>query len=220
MGGVRGSPERAEPAATSPSDSPPNSARTSVRSTSEQLATRLLQGHTIEVNARFRFLPRAEDETESGSFRARSGTRGENRERREQASGNPALRGSRRASGTHRRLCLLRPSRSRARVPKCRTRRWVGGRRADSWCRNSSGRAGNPCSTDRGKGMLVFGAPALLLLLAIWATTRSSLARAAAVTATLAVGFFLFYGLGSGTSQLAWTSSTGAGPARCSRSPR
>lgn len=58
--------------------------------------------------------------------------------------------------------------------------------------------------SDRGKGMLVFGAPSLLLLIAIWATTRSALARAAAVTATLAVVFFLFYALGSGTSQLVW----------------
>jgi hypothetical protein len=57
---------------------------------------------------------------------------------------------------------------------------------------------------ERGKGMLVFGAPSLLLLLAIWATTRSSLARAAAVTTTLAVVFFLFYALGSGTSQIVW----------------
>lgn len=57
---------------------------------------------------------------------------------------------------------------------------------------------------ERGKGMLVFGAPSLLLLIAIWATTRSALARATAVTTTLAVVFFLFYALGSGTSQLVW----------------
>ena len=57
---------------------------------------------------------------------------------------------------------------------------------------------------DRGKGMLVFGAPSLLLLAAVWATTRSALVRAAAVTTTLAVVFFLFYALGSGTSQLVW----------------
>ena len=32
----------------------------------EELATRLLQGHTVEVSARVRFLPRAEDEAEAG----------------------------------------------------------------------------------------------------------------------------------------------------------
>ena len=32
----------------------------------EQLAARLLQGHTVEVSARIRFLPRAEDEGEAG----------------------------------------------------------------------------------------------------------------------------------------------------------
>ena len=32
----------------------------------QQLAERLLQGHTVEVSARIRFLPRAEDETEAG----------------------------------------------------------------------------------------------------------------------------------------------------------
>jgi hypothetical protein len=58
--------------------------------------------------------------------------------------------------------------------------------------------------SERGKGMLVFGAPSFLLLAAIWATTRSALARAVAVTTTLAVVFFLFYALGSGTSQLVW----------------
>jgi MFS family permease len=57
---------------------------------------------------------------------------------------------------------------------------------------------------DRGKGMAVFGAPSLLLLIALWATTRSALARAAAITTTLAVGFFLYYALGSGNSQLVW----------------
>jgi hypothetical protein len=57
---------------------------------------------------------------------------------------------------------------------------------------------------DRGRGMLVFGAPSLLLLVLVWATTRSSLARALSVTITLALVFFLFYALGSGTSQLVW----------------
>jgi hypothetical protein len=32
----------------------------------EQLAARLLQGHTVEVSASIRFLPRAEDEAEAG----------------------------------------------------------------------------------------------------------------------------------------------------------
>ena len=32
----------------------------------ERLATRLLQGHTVEVSASIRFLPRAEDEAEAG----------------------------------------------------------------------------------------------------------------------------------------------------------
>lgn len=32
----------------------------------EELAARLLQGHTIEVSARVRFVPRAEDEAEAG----------------------------------------------------------------------------------------------------------------------------------------------------------
>ncbi len=32
----------------------------------EALATRLLQGHTVEVNARIRFLPRTEDGAEAG----------------------------------------------------------------------------------------------------------------------------------------------------------
>ena len=43
----------------------------------EELATRLLQSHTIEVNARIRFRPRGEDEAERDhSVRVR-GTRGE-----------------------------------------------------------------------------------------------------------------------------------------------
>ena len=42
----------------------------------QQLAERLLQGHTVEVSARIRFLPRAEDEAEAGQsvrVRARRG---------------------------------------------------------------------------------------------------------------------------------------------------
>ena len=57
---------------------------------------------------------------------------------------------------------------------------------------------------DRAKGMAVFGAPSLLLLIATWATTRSALARAAAITTTIAVVFFLYYALGSGNAQLVW----------------
>jgi hypothetical protein len=57
---------------------------------------------------------------------------------------------------------------------------------------------------DRAKGIAVFGAPSLLLLIAIWAATRSALARAAAVTTTLATVFFLYYALGSGNAQMVW----------------
>jgi MFS family permease len=57
---------------------------------------------------------------------------------------------------------------------------------------------------DRAQGMAVFGTPALLLGIALWATTRSALARAAAVTTSLAIGFFLYYALGSGNAQLVW----------------
>jgi hypothetical protein len=57
---------------------------------------------------------------------------------------------------------------------------------------------------DRAKGMAVFGTPSLLLAIALWATTRSALARAAAVTTTLAIVFFLYYALGSGNAQLVW----------------
>ena len=57
---------------------------------------------------------------------------------------------------------------------------------------------------DRAKGMAVFGAPSLLLLIALWATTRSALARAVAVTTTLSIVFFLYYALGSGNAQVVW----------------
>lgn len=57
---------------------------------------------------------------------------------------------------------------------------------------------------DRGKGIAVFGTPSLLLLIAIWAATRSALVRAAAVTTSLAIVFFLYYALGSGNAQLVW----------------
>jgi len=57
---------------------------------------------------------------------------------------------------------------------------------------------------DRAKGMAVFGTPSLLLLIALWATTRSALARALAVTTMLAITFFLYYALGSGNAQLVW----------------
>lgn len=57
---------------------------------------------------------------------------------------------------------------------------------------------------ERAKGMAVFGLPSLLLGIAIWATTRSALVRAAAITTTLAIFFFLYYALGSGNSQVVW----------------
>ena len=57
---------------------------------------------------------------------------------------------------------------------------------------------------DRAKGIAVFGAPSLLLMIAIWAATRSALARAAAVTTTVATVFFLYYALGSGNAQMVW----------------
>ncbi len=57
---------------------------------------------------------------------------------------------------------------------------------------------------ERAKGMAVFGLPSLLLGIAIWATTRSALVRAAAITTTLAIVFFLYYALGSGNSQVVW----------------
>jgi hypothetical protein len=58
--------------------------------------------------------------------------------------------------------------------------------------------------SDRAKGIAVFGAPSLLLMIAIWAATRSALARAAAVTTTVAIVFFLYYALGSGNAQMVW----------------
>ncbi len=58
--------------------------------------------------------------------------------------------------------------------------------------------------SDRGRGIAVFGAPSMLLSIAIWAATRSALARAAAATTTLATVFFLYYALGSGNAQMVW----------------
>ena len=58
---------------------------------------------------------------------------------------------------------------------------------------------------ERAKGIAVFGAPSLVLLFAVWATTRSALARVAALVATIATLLFLYYALGSGVTQVAWT---------------
>lgn len=59
--------------------------------------------------------------------------------------------------------------------------------------------------TDRAKGMAVFGVPSLVLLLGVWGTTRSALVRVTALVATFAAFLFLFYALGSGVTQVAWT---------------
>jgi hypothetical protein len=56
----------------------------------------------------------------------------------------------------------------------------------------------------RGKGMLALGAPSLALLLGVWATTRSALARVTALVAFFATLCFLYYALGSGVTQVAW----------------
>jgi hypothetical protein len=66
------------------------------------------------------------------------------------------------------------------------------------------GSSWEPLLNDRAKGMAVFATPSLLLGIAVWATTRSALARAAAVTTSLAIVFFLYYALGSGNAQLVW----------------
>lgn len=58
---------------------------------------------------------------------------------------------------------------------------------------------------ERAKGIAVFGAPSLLLLVGIWATTRSAWARVAGLVATLATLLFLYYALGTGVTQVAWT---------------
>lgn len=58
---------------------------------------------------------------------------------------------------------------------------------------------------ERAKGVWIFGAPSLLLLFGVWATTRSALMRVAAFIATLATFLFLYYALGSGVTQVAWT---------------
>jgi len=56
----------------------------------------------------------------------------------------------------------------------------------------------------RPKGIAFFGAPSLLLLFGVWATTRSALMRVAALVATLATFLFLYYAVGSGATQVAW----------------
>jgi hypothetical protein len=57
---------------------------------------------------------------------------------------------------------------------------------------------------DRGKGMAILGAPSLLLLASVFATTRSALARVTALIATFATLLFLYYALGVGVTQVAW----------------
>lgn len=59
--------------------------------------------------------------------------------------------------------------------------------------------------TERWKGLLAFGTPALLLLAACWATTRSALVRAAATTSAIAAAAFLLYAFGSEIARVAWT---------------
>jgi hypothetical protein len=57
----------------------------------------------------------------------------------------------------------------------------------------------------RPNGLTVFGTPAALLLIALWASTRSALVRAAAVSTFFASLLFVSYALGSGVTQVAWT---------------
>lgn len=58
---------------------------------------------------------------------------------------------------------------------------------------------------ERAKGIAVFGAPSILLLAAIWLATKSAWARVVGLVATLATLLFLYYALGSGVTQVAWT---------------
>jgi hypothetical protein len=58
---------------------------------------------------------------------------------------------------------------------------------------------------ERSLGTLCFGAPALVLAAACWMATRSAVMRALAVSAALVTLLFLFYGLGSGLTRLAWS---------------
>jgi hypothetical protein len=57
----------------------------------------------------------------------------------------------------------------------------------------------------RGKGMATLILPSLLLLAAVFATTRSALARVTALVASFATLLFLYYALGTGGTQVAWT---------------
>lgn len=57
---------------------------------------------------------------------------------------------------------------------------------------------------ERGKGIAVLMAPSLLLLAAVFATTRSALARVTALVAAFATLLFLYYALGVGVTQVAW----------------
>jgi len=57
---------------------------------------------------------------------------------------------------------------------------------------------------ERGKGMVTLGAPSILLLAGVFATTRSALARVTALVASFATLLFLYYALGVGVTQVAW----------------
>jgi hypothetical protein len=57
---------------------------------------------------------------------------------------------------------------------------------------------------ERGRGMAVLLVPSLLLLVGVWATTGSALARVAALIASFATLTFLYYALGTGVTQVAW----------------
>jgi hypothetical protein len=62
-----------------------------------------------------------------------------------------------------------------------------------------------PWLLERGaRAFLLFWLPSLALAGAVWLATRSSLARALALTASIATAVFLFFALGSETAHLAW----------------
>jgi hypothetical protein len=64
--------------------------------------------------------------------------------------------------------------------------------------------SGQAVARSLGTAMLALWPPAWGLALLCFLTTRSSLARTAAVTAALATGIFIFYGLGSQITRFAW----------------
>ena len=57
---------------------------------------------------------------------------------------------------------------------------------------------------ERGKGLLAFWTPALLLAALCWFTTRSAVIRTLAVGAALAAGIFVLYALDRGAGQVVW----------------